>query len=301
MIPHAPHDETHPTPINPSDVDWSRVRESEYLVHQRFQYEYPARILDLQHQLMVIPPTVFGDQRRTVYSLRVSEAGEVTTTQDLLANTVIDVRIPSVESGIEFEAWVSLRRAGPPQPREVPVEWLTDVRFLQPTVRTQPDAAIEEAAAMLAAEGLVGLELAERINAWVHQTMKYVPDVTGIRTTAAHAFAAGHGVCQDYSHLMIAICRLLGLPALYVSGHLLGEGGTHSWVEVILPSPGDEDAAHAWALDPTHGRRVDLTYLTVAVGREYGDVAPTSGSYRAGHGGTLTGFKEVRLVGIEYD
>lgn len=301
MMPHAPHDATHPSPINPSDVDWSRVRESEYLVHQRFEYEYPARILDLQHQLMVIPPTVFGDQRRTVYSLRVSEAGEVTTTQDLLANTVIDVRIPSVERGIEFEAWVSLRRAGPPQPRAVPVEWLTDARFLQPTERTAPDAAIEEAAAMLAAEGLAGLELAERINSWVHQTMKYVPDVTGIRTTAAAAFAAGHGVCQDYSHLMIAICRLLGLPALYVSGHLLGEGGTHSWVEVVLPSPDGEVAAHAWALDPTHGRRVDLTYLTVAVGREYGDVAPTSGSYRAGHGGTLTGFKEVRLVGIEYE
>lgn len=301
MIEHVPHDASHPVPIDPAGVDWSRVRQSEYLVHQRFQYEYPARILDLHHQLMVIPPTTFGDQHRTVYSLWVSEPGEVITTLDSLANTVIDVRIPSVERAIEFEAWVSLTRTGPPAPRVVPVEWLEDPRFREATERTAPDTAIKEVAAALRAEGLRGLALAERINSWVHETMSYVPAVTGIRTTAAAALAAGHGVCQDYSHVMIAICRQLGLPALYVSGHLLGEGGTHSWVEVILPASDEAGGAHGWALDPTHGRRVGLTYLTVAVGRDYGDVAPTSGSYRARHGGTLTGYKEVRLVGVEYD
>ena len=100
---------------------------------------------------------------------------------------------------------------------------------------------------------------------------------------------------------MLALLRRMGLAALYVSGHLLGEGGTHAWVEVLLPDTDDPARAAAWALDPTHGRHADLTYLTVAVGRDYGDVAPTSGSYRAGHGGTLTAHKDVRVVEVIYD
>ena len=291
---------THGEGIDPTQVDWGRVRASKYLMHQRFAYQYPARILDLRHQLMVVPPETFGDQRRTVYSLEVSQPGEVTTKIDSYANTVIDVRIPVVADEIAFEAWVALERTGPPAPRALAGSWLLDPRFRTVTPRTAPDAGIDAAAESIAAAGAEGLELGERVNRWVHETMNYVPGVTGVRTTAAAALAGGRGVCQDYSHLMIAICRRLGLPALYVSGHMLGEGGTHSWVEVLLPAADGSDSTWGWPLDPPHGRHVDLTYLTVAVGRDYADVAPTSGSYRADHGGTLDTYKEVRLVEVTY-
>ena len=80
-------------------------------------------------------------------------------------------------------------------------------------------------------------------------------------------------MCQDYAHCMLALCRLCGLPARYVSGHLLGEGGTHAWVEVLRAAPdGPEDALRPVAFDPTHDRRAGLKYLTVAVGRDYDDV-----------------------------
>ncbi|MDA1009976.1 MAG: transglutaminase family protein, partial [Chloroflexi bacterium] len=157
-----------------------------------------------------------------------------------------------------------------------------------------------QAAAAIGAGGALGLALAEQVNQWVHDHLEYRRGVTGVHTTAAEALAIGGGVCQDYSHLMIAICRLLGLPTLYVSGHQLGEGGTHSWVEVVVPAADGSDSAEGWPLDPTHGRRGDLTYLTVAVGRDYGDVAPTSGSYRAGHGGTLAGRKNVVVTSVQY-
>jgi transglutaminase-like putative cysteine protease len=291
---------SHAQALDPAAVDWKRACLSKYLMHQRFSYEYPAEIRDLRHQLMVIPPASFGDQHRTMYSLEVSEPGEVITTLDSLDNTVIDVRIPLVERGIVFDAWVGIERRGQPGPRQLPADWLHDPRFLSPTDRTAPDAAIEAAAADLARSGARGLALAELANSWVHEQIRYVADVTGIHTTAALALAGGQGVCQDYSHVAIALCRLLGLPTLYVSGHLLGEGGTHSWIEVLLPSDGDPGTAHGWSLDPTHGRRADLTYLTVAVGRDYGDVAPTSGSYRASHGGSLTALKEVRVIEVEY-
>ena len=286
--------------IDPADVAWDRVEMGTYVVHQQFRYEYPARILDLQHQLVVIPAQTFGDQSRTVYSLEVSEPGEVITRTDSFANTVLDVRIPIVERVVEFEAWVTLERNGPLRPRSLPGAWLRDPRFLEPTPRTMPDEAIERAANELRATGAQGLDLAELANRWVYETMTYTPGATGIHTTAAAALSERQGVCQDYAHLLIALCRCMGLATLYVSGHLLGEGGTHAWVEVVLPASDGSNHAEGWSLDPTHGRRADLTYLTVAVGREYGDVAPTSGSYRAGHGGTLTAHKDVRVVEVSY-
>lgn len=285
--------------IAPSEVEWDRVRLCRYLTHQTFRYEYPTAIRDLRHQLMVIPPTTFGDQRRTVYSLEVSKPGQVITRMDSYENTVIDVRIPLVESAIDFDVWVEIERTGPSVPRAVPSEWLHEPQFLAATERTAPDEAIERAAADLGSRGAQGLALVEHVNTWVYQALTYAHGVTGVQTTAAHALALGTGVCQDYSHIMIAICRQLGLPALYVSGHLLGEGGTHAWVEVLLPAS-DGSGSYGWAFDPTHGRRADLTYLTVAVGRDYGDVAPTSGSYRAGHGGNLTASKEARVIDVMY-
>src|SRR5712692_495738 len=105
-----------------------------------------------------------------------------------------------------------------------------------PSPLAAPDDAIMQAADVLAATAEWDLPLADRINDWVYQTMTYRYDVTGVRTTAAEALALGAGVCQDYAHVMLAVCRACGLPSRYVSGHLLGQGGTHAWVEVVLPA-----------------------------------------------------------------
>ena len=140
------------------------------------------------------------------------------------------------------------------------------------------------------------LDVAERICAAVHATLTYQHGVTNVKTTAAEALAAGRGVCQDAAHIMVALCRVAQLPARYVSGHLLGQGGTHAWVEVIVPY---HDAAMAVPFDPSHGRRTDNGYVTVAVGRDYADVAPTSGSYVGTPGGRLTGARSVGVVSVD--
>jgi len=95
--------------------------------------------------------------------------------------------------------------------------------------------------------------------------------------------------------VMLAMCRLLGVPARYVSGHLVGQGGTHAWVEVLVPRGA---TAAALAFDPCHGRRAGNSYVTVAVGRDYADVAPTSGTYVGAPGGTLTGTREVSVTSV---
>ena len=123
--------------------------------------------------------------------------------------------------------------------------------------------------------------------------MEYHHDVTTVRTTADEALAVGAGVCQDYAHVMLALCRLCGLPARYVSGHMVGEGGSHAWVEVLLPPAGGGSPLEAVAFDPTNDRRAGASYLTVAVGRDYADVAPTHGSYCGPAGGRLTTTKTL--------
>ncbi len=118
------------------------------------------------------------------------------------------------------------------------------------------------------------------------------PRPTSVTTTAAAALAAGYGVCQDFAHVMLALCHLVGLPARYVSGHLLGQGGTHAWVEVIVPRAGQAEAV---AFDPCNGRRTDSGYVTVATGRDHSGVAPTTGSCLGTSHGQLT---TARRVGI---
>lgn len=138
---------------------------------------------------------------------------------------------------------------------QVPPAYMNNPAYLEPTRLTEPDARLTEAASCLA-HLRESVDLAERINEWVWQAMTYARDVTDVETTAATALALGRGVCQDYTHVMLALCRLLGLPARYISGHLLGERGTHAWVEVLAPDPATPSRTVVQAFDPTHGSTV---------------------------------------------
>jgi transglutaminase-like putative cysteine protease len=269
-----------------------------YLLHQQLRYEYPSPIRHLAHRLVVIPPERHGDQRRVLHRLDVAGTqAQVTARLDGFGNHVIEVRAPTVASAVEFEAWAVVERRPEASSRRVALDRLGDPRLLSPSALTAPDASLHDAAASLRAVGRAEshAELARRINGWVYRAMTYRADVTGVRTTAADALALGQGVCQDYAHVMLALCRLLGIPARYVSGHLVGEGGTHAWVEVVATAPGRPDVASVLALDPTHDREVGTNYLTIAVGRDYLDVAPTSGTFVAGCRGRLSTKKHLSV------
>ncbi len=293
--------------VDPRDVDWSRVRRTAYLIHQTFRYEYPGPIRDLRQRLVIVPPERRGDQRRVVYRLDVStfDDGAVDhdtmEEQDSFDNTLLTVRVPAIERVIQFEAWIVVERSGSLGPARLPAPALADPRFLTPTRLTTPDGRLREVAAQLLTEGEGGLALAERINAWVYRAMSYAHEITDVHTTAAEALADGRGVCQDYAHIMLALCRHCGLPARYVSGHLLGEGGTHAWVDVLLPADDGTGEAVSVPFDPLHDRRTTLSYVTVAAGRDYGDVAPTSGVYTAAYPGRLSARKSVSIREVDYE
>jgi transglutaminase-like putative cysteine protease len=262
------------------------------VMHQTLRYDYPSPVQSLDHHLKVLPPARHGDQVRTESSIEVRGAGaEVTETVDAFGNVAVRVRAPRVQASVEFVVRVGVEhREGAGAGTVVGAH--DRRRMLAASELTEPDGALHRAARRLSQSGEAGLALAHRINAWVAAHMHYRHDVTSVRTTAAEALALGAGVCQDYAHVMVALCRLSGLPARYVSGHMVGEGGSHAWVEVLLPTA-------TVAFDPTNDRVAGPSYLTVAVGRDYADVAPTHGSYCGPAGGTLTTIKSLEQEAVD--
>lgn len=284
--------------IDSSTVDWDRVRRTAYLVDQVLRYEYEGPVENLRQRLVVFPPRIHGTQRLLGRHLQVSSRQPLMREKvDRFGNHVSTLVIPHIERVVEFEIrFLVEQNRGYPQ---VPLDQMDDPAYLELTPLTQPDLHLSDAAEMVRG-GDPTVCLADRINEWVWRTMAYTRGVTNTTTTAAEAFAQHQGVCQDYSHIMLSICRQLGLPARYVSGHLLGEGATHAWVEVLAPDPINPEISTVQAYDPTHGRRCRPDYITVAVGRDYSDVAPTSGTYIAPHSGRLISRKLAGITDIDY-
>jgi transglutaminase-like putative cysteine protease len=286
--------------IEPAPVDSASARRVSYLLRQSFRYEYPEPIRDLNHRLVVIPPERFGDQRRLRHQLSVDADGvRFENREDRFGNVIVDVFAPRLSDGIEFVAEVAVERRAA-EPNRLLDGWLTDGYLLEPSRLTGADDRIRQAAERLADSAEWGLPLADSINDWVYQSMTYQHGVTGVRTTAAEALDIGSGVCQDYAHVMLAACRACGLPSRYVSGHLLGQGGSHAWVEVVLPTKDGTGDAIASTFDPTHASRGGLGYVTIAVGGDYSDVAPTSGTYVSSGRGRLFTSKRVTLTDLDY-
>ena len=129
------------------------------------------------------------------------------------------------------------------------------------------------------------MELMNRI----HKDFRYDTTVTDVSTPVDRVFEIRAGVCQDLAHVGIAAMRAVGLPARYVSGYLmtrpaagharacLGADASHAWFSVWAPPFGWVD------LDPTNDLVVGESHVTVAWGRDYGDVAPVSGIILGGH------------------
>jgi len=290
-----------PATVDHHSVDWAAVRWTAYLIHQHFRYEYPGEIHDLRQRLIIIPPERHGDQRLITHRLEVSSpTTEVRREVDQFGNLVLALAVDQVAREIDFTAWIVVEREATAGPIPVDPATFAAPTFRAASRRTEPDDALRRAAEALAQAADDHAALATAINAWVYRQMAYAHGATGVRTNAAEAFALRRGVCQDYAHVMLALCRHLGLPARYVSGHLLGEGGTHAWVEVLLPDSEHPGRFLARPFDPTHGREPGLNYVTVAVGRDYDDVAPTSGTYRAPFAGRLTARKHAGVTAVEF-
>lgn len=158
--------------------------------------------------------------------------------------------------------------------------------YLGQSARITEDAAITAFAMDQSEPGMTAIQVVTAVGKALHAEMRFDPEATEVDTSPAVAFANRHGVCQDFTHIMIACLRALGIPAGYVSGFLR-----------TIPPPGQErlegaDAMHAWVqawcgvemgwmeFDPTNACTVGLDHVAVAYGRDYHDVAPVKGVLR---------------------
>jgi transglutaminase-like putative cysteine protease len=158
------------------------------------------------------------------------------------------------------------------------VERFPELFYLRPTPLSRESTAIGEFAQMAVGNASSPLDRVHALNNAIHAHLRFDTDATHSGTTATEAFSAGHGVCQDFSHVFLAAARSLQIPARYVSGYLHKPGESvqeagHAWVEAFVPDLG-------WvSFDPTNGVSATEHYVRLAIGLDYLDAAPVRGSY----------------------
>ncbi|HTX02635.1 MAG TPA: transglutaminase family protein [Candidatus Acidoferrales bacterium] len=152
----------------------------------------------------------------------------------------------------------------------------------------QPSPLIEFGADLAALSTEIG-EPSEDLMSWyvhagtyIKDNFEYVKRATTVRTTVAESVRLRGGVCQDFAHVLIALCRHNAIPARYVSGYIfsgqadsvLGAEASHAWCEAYLPPLG-------WVgYDPTNAMLVNDYFVKIAIGRDYRDVSPVRGVYK---------------------
>jgi transglutaminase-like putative cysteine protease len=206
------------------------------------------------------------------------------------ANSRIDVHVPPPGDPADSPAWEVIRGAALANPDLSPDG---PAAYLFPTHRTPIVPEITEYARASFPPGRPIVAAMDELNRRIHAEFRYDPGATEVSTPVAQAFAARHGVCQDFAQIMICGLRGLGLSAAYVSGYLRtipppgqprleGADATHAWVSVWC---GD---ALGWVgVDPTNAILAGNDHLVLAVGRDYADVAPIDGVILASGAQTL--------------
>jgi len=272
-----------------------RVIKAVLSVRHRFTYSYDSLVAQVQTLMRLAPPQYYGRQRRRDIRWHMEPSADYRHFTDAFGNLVwqldhvnikemtctIEMR---VETQVLYGVDGSLIYQGiNVQDSECSVD---SIEFTRLTALVDHSDTIDHWASHLKERGISSVEMAETILHQVGAHMQYESGLTHVGTRASEAFKLAKGVCQDYAHIMLSLCRLAGLSARYVSGYLPGEGQMHAWVEILLPV-GPEQIPTWVAYDPTHIRRCDERYITVGIGRDYQDVAPTSGFYSGEAASTL--------------
>lgn len=176
------------------------------------------------------------------------------------------------------------------------------MRYLAPSRLTGADGDIVEYARKSFVPGRPTLSAAWELTGRIHDDFEFDKDATDVSTPLAEVLATRRGVCQDFSHLLLACVRAMGVPARYVSGYirtyppgggpapLLGADATHAWVSVWSPESGWVD------LDPTNNTILQDEHITIAYGRDYDDVSPIRGILLGGSEHTVTVNVDVKPI-----
>jgi transglutaminase-like putative cysteine protease len=260
----------------------------------RTRYAYPSPVIE-SHNALRLAPLSDDDQRLLDFRLSVSPPARLFSyTQPGGTVHHFNVRAPHSELEIVAESRVETRRANPFESLNLAEDdWEFYERygvrqdyaeFLAPTrlVSLHAEAdRIAQVAQRKAGAGAASFLIA--LTRLLHRLLTYEPGATHVHTALDDFLEDRRGVCQDFAHLMLAVCRSRNIPARYLSGYVYSpsdapsthaEQATHAWVECLLPGG-------FWrGFDPTNNLLANERYVKVHWGRDYADVPPTRGVYR---------------------
>lgn len=250
------------------------------------------------------------DQRWDVFTITVSPTGSVRRYTDGFGNRAHLITVSKAHRMLEVVTRCDVITTltdpfSPPPQRPRPLTPSEIADYLSPSSRVP---ASEELAAI--AEPLRpstpgdAFEAVRMLSKFVHDEFAYTRNVTTVATTVADVLSHRTGVCQDFAHVLIGLCRSIGVPARYVSGYTVSTGSgdgdgqspiadteaSHAWAEAYTPM-------HGWrGFDPTNNLVASTAHIKMAIGRDYADVPPTRGTFRGQADERLTVSVETRQV-----
>lgn len=262
----------------------------------RYTYEVPVR--DSANQIMLYP---FNDDRQEVLlqELHITGNPQIEVHDDVFGNRVgtFTHSQPHRELVISSNLEVITTPVELPAEKEnAKLDWdhLDPLRLQFPFIeflRKEPFQSLPEL--QTAMNALINreegpLNCAKHFCEFVYNEFSYKKGITTVDTTLDEIWKLRSGVCQDFAHILLAMLRLVGIPARYVSGYICpnkngmrGEGATHAWAEAYIPDYG-------WlGLDPTNNCITNENHVRLAVGKNYYDCSPVRGTYRGTSDHTL--------------
>ncbi|AUX46943.1 hypothetical protein SOCE26_084530 [Sorangium cellulosum] len=270
------------------------------VVH-RTSYHYASPVERSTHLLRLTPA---HDRLQSLLrnELHLSVEGQQRDYEDVFGNRARRVLLdtPFTDLVIESRSQVELLDTDPLSFRPlrarstIPLVWMPWQRqvlqpFLLPPELPESELAelIEYAMTFVERNDYDLLDTLLDLNASIFEEYEYKQGATNLSTTAFDVYATRRGVCQDFTNLFICLTRLLGVPSRYVCGYIYTgpkhenqrqSEASHAWVQVYLPEIG-------WkGFDPTNGILTQTHHIRVAVGRNYVDATPTSGTIFVGGG-----------------
>jgi transglutaminase-like putative cysteine protease len=262
-------------------------------VHHETSYAYPESVFNSVNEAWLRPLT---DERQSCLSFRLTTrpASEPRPYTDYFGNTVYHFGIhePHLSLSIVADAQVvtdPIDIAAALEADQTPVQRICEMAtdqwldFLAPTPLTAAGPELRELAGEFNTHDGTVSQLIRSIAQRIHERIVYNAGSTSVSTAAEESATMRSGVCQDYTHVFLSVCRLVGLPARYISGYLCSDEAaasqaSHAWPEVLMPEMG-------WiGLDVTNDCLVDDRYVRVAIGRDYADVPPIRGAFSGPRG-----------------
>ncbi|HEX2171208.1 MAG TPA: transglutaminase family protein [Dehalococcoidia bacterium] len=271
-------------------------------ISHKTRLEYSADVVEGVMDARLGPLSDYH-QRWERYDLRVRPTASVRRYTDGFGNTSHQITIPrphrfvEVVSGGEVETFL-VDPFALPKVRPRPLSPAERADYLNPSPLVARHPELDRIASPFRPNDPGGaFDAVQRLMKLIYDTFEYKQNVTSVTTLVPEVLACRTGVCQDFAHVLIGLCRAIGIPARYVSGYIVvstqsqsqslgdmsqsqsqgpgrGGGASHAWIEAYTPT-------HGWrGFDPTNNLVASLNHVKMAIGRDYSDVPPTRGSFR---------------------